>query len=243
MNATLRTIITSPPPIILPSIKPSVAAWYDAKKYMGMNNAVTAKWYDASSNGRNAAMSNLAWTAGSTLSTNGFEVDGIDDFGVIADSAETRLTTGGTLMAWIYPKSLGELLAGYIIDKSTTTGATNGYLFSNYVDNALKLRINDGTATLSTSNAITLNRWQRVVATFNSSGRHLYVNGVDVTASGGSETALPPNVVGDVYVGNRAGATDRTFDGYIDKAAIITRALTPSEIWKDFQNSRRQYGV
>lgn len=169
--------------------------------------------------------------------------DGIDDFIQIADSAATRLTTGGTLAAWIYPKSLGEFNDGRIIDKSADVVATNGYKFAMATSNNLYFRINSGANTASAVNSITLNQWQHVTVIFGSTGRHLYVNGIDVTASGGSETALPPDVAKIVAIGNRAGVTDRTFDGYIDDTMIFTRALSQSEIKYIFKMTAWQYGI
>lgn len=242
MRSAIRQIITAPPPLIPPYLRPFVAAFYDSAKLMGMNNATIAKWFDSSGNGRHATMTGLAWTAGSTLGANGFEVDGVDDVATIADSPATRLTTGGTLTAWIYPKGIGET-GGRIFDKSADLNMTNGYSLYLGSNNTVNFRINVGTITASNANAITYNKFQRAVVTFDATGRHLYVNGKDVTASGGAETALPPDVAGVVAIGNRAGAADRTFDGYIDKPTIITRVLTPWEIFKDFQNTRRHYGV
>lgn len=200
-------------------------------------------WYDASGNGRHMKMSNLAYAAGSNLDANGFDVDGLDDYGSIADSAATRLTGGGTLCAWIKPRTSGEI-SGKIIDKSVDTTGTSGYTLRYATPRTIAININGSVGlTLSSQNVITFNRWQLVAATFNATGRHIYINGVDVTASGGTETALPPDVAGSIVIGNRAGATDRTFDGLIDKPMIINRALTQAEIQQIFGITRKQYGV
>lgn len=199
-------------------------------------------WYDYSGNGRHMKMSNLAYTAGSNLDANGFDVDGVDDYGSIADSAATRLTTGGTLLAWIKPRSIGET-GGRIFDKSISTSAANGYSLYLSEPNRIAATINTGNALISRYNAVPYNAWSFVVITLNSSGRHIYVNGVDVTSAGGTETALPPDVAGPVCIGNRAGATDRTFNGIIDRPMIINRALTQAEIQYLFEATRKYYGV
>ncbi|MDD5395628.1 MAG: LamG domain-containing protein [Thiothrix sp.] len=219
-------------------------AYWEGTRSVLCNPSNKYFWYDYSGNSRHMHMSNLAYAAGSNLdSTYGFSVDGVDDFATITDSAATRLTTGGTLAAWIYPKSLGESDAGKIIDKSTAVAGANGYSLNLYTTQRLSTNVNIGTALLSSNNAITLNKWQFATATFDGTGRHLYVNGVDVTASGGGETALPPDVAGVVCTGNRAGATDRTFNGYIDKPAIFSRALAQREVRQLFNNSRRRFGI
>lgn len=122
-----------------------------------------------------------------------------------------------------------------IIDKSTSDGGINGYFFAtDYYDSKLRFRINGGTSTYSINNSIIINQWNFVVVTFNSSGRKIYANGVDVTATGGSETGLPPNIASAARIGNRAGATDRTFDGFIDDVRIYDAALSSSQIRQNY---------
>lgn len=229
-------------PIIPNSVKGNLLAFYDGGKQMMFNPPVDNTWYDFSGNGRNMTMYNLAYTPLSTISINGFECDGADDYGEITDSAATRLITGGTLTAWIYPKTTGES-GGRIFHKGLNATATNGYLFTIGGSTSLVGIINAGTLLEAKSNAITLNRWQFAAMTFDSTGRHIYVNCIDVTTAGGTQTTLPPDVAGSVAIGNRVGATDRTFDGYIDRAAIFNRALTQPEIKALYQGSRRKYGV
>jgi len=160
-----------------------------------------------------------------------YEFDG-DDYVQIADSQEMRMTQGGTISAWIYPKSGGYY--GRIVDKTTNTGGANGYMFYIESSNRLNLIINNITNTISSNNAITFNQWQFVVATFDSSGRKIYVNGVNVAGSGATETEIPPNVAGVVAIGNRAGATDRTFDGLIDDVRIYKAVLSSSQIKQQY---------
>jgi len=161
-----------------------------------------------------------------------YSFDATDDYVQIADSQEMRMTQGGTIAAWIYPKSRGYY--GRIIDKTTNTGGANGYMFYIESSNRLNLIINNITNTISSNNAITFNQWQFVAATFNSSGRKIYVNGVDITDSGGNATELPPNVAGVVAIGNRAGATDRTFDGLIDDVRIYKAVLSSAQIKQQY---------
>ena len=150
------------------------------------------------------------------------------------------MTAGGTIIAWIYPRSYGET-AGRIIDKSTSSSGADGYMFYIGSGNDLGLRVDGGSITGSSTNDIIMSRWQFVAVTFNSSGRKLYVNGVDRTASGGSETGLPPNIASTIRIGERAAATDRTFDGYIDEIRIYNRTLSNSEILMQYQSEFAKY--
>jgi hypothetical protein len=216
--------------------------YWDGERQVVCNPDLKYFWYDYSANSRHTYLGNLAYAAGSTLSaTNGLELDGVDDYGNIADSAATRLTTGGTLAAWIYPETAGENSSGRIFDKSTDTSGTNGFLVAHGSNNKINAIINAGVTLASNESVITFTAWQHVAVTFDGTGRHIYVNGIDVTASGGAETALPPDVAGVVCVGNRASATDRTFDGYIDRAMMFDRALTPTEILAIYNGTRGKY--
>ena len=163
-----------------------------------------------------------------------YSFDGANSYIELADYSDLRLINGGTISAWIYPRTLGEGSWGAIIDKSSAAGGTNGYAFVLTSSNRLYFQVNAGTALLSSVNAITLNQWQLVTTTFNSLGRKLYINGVDVTASGGTQTALPPDVVGVARIGNRAYTTDITFDGYIDELRIYNAAVPTSKIKEQY---------
>lgn len=164
--------------------------------------------------------------------TGAYFFDGIDDYIEMPDSQNLRMTSGGTISAWIYPRTLGENGYGRIVDKTTLTDGTNGYLFDVNTNNTIAFQAGSTAQITSSTNAITLNAWNHVAVTFDSSGRKLYANGVLV---GSDATAtLPPNVAGAVRIGNRAGATDRTFDGYIDDVRFYNRVLGATEIKNNY---------
>ena len=156
-----------------------------------------------------------------------YSFNGTDDYIEIADNQELRMTQGGTIAAWIYPKSAGED-SGRIIDKSENTALKNGYGF--YVTSNKNLGFGiSSTRTYSSNNSIIYNQWQFVVVVFNSLGRKIYINGIDATGSGGSETVLPLNVAGVVRIGNSLSLS-RTFDGLIDDVRVYNIALSTSQI-------------
>ena len=239
--ATRQAVILSPRPEIPNSVRNNLLAYYSGKKLNGWNNATDKKWYDSSGNGRHADMVNLAYTGNSNLDAYGFNVDGVDDFATIADSAATRLTGGGTLFVWIKPVDAGEVNVGRIFDKSTNATGGGGYMLRCATTNRLVVYVNNGTPLVSTDNAFTARAWQLVAVTIDSSGRALYVNAVNKTNTGGSETALPPNTVGSIAIGNRAEFTDATFNGQIDRAGICNRALSQAEIYQIYMATRRFY--
>ena len=172
-----------------------------------------------------------------------YSFDGQDDYIEIADSQEMRLIQGGAIAAWIYPKSWGGAGYGRLIDKSNGMDGENGYIIY-FSGGYLKIKINAGTA-ITTSIKTNLNQWQFVTFTFNSSERKIYVNGIEVTSSNGNLTELPPNIAGMVTIGNRAAATDRTFNGFIDDVRIYNAVLSSSQIKQNYiasLNSMLSYG-
>jgi len=154
--------------------------------------------------------------------------DGIDDYIEITDSQEMRMVHGGTITAWINPKTCGENGWGRLIDKSVSTSAGNGYMIW-FELNYIKFQTS-GSSHLLSSSSLKFNSWQFVTVSFNNFGRRIYIDGVNVTASGGSDTLLPPDIAGVVSIGNRASASDRTFDGEIDDVRIYDAALSIGQI-------------
>lgn len=155
------------------------------------------------------------------------------DYIEILDSPALRLSNGGTISMWAYPRVVGP---GRGIDKTTDVNGSNGYLLLPCFTNNAAIFIS-GPYLYSLGNAVSLNRWSLITVTFNSSGRKMYVNGVDSTSSGGGETALPPanpSPVPNIRIGNRAGATDRIFDGMIDEVSIYDTVFSTSQVQEKY---------
>jgi hypothetical protein len=188
--------------------------------------------YDATGNGHDGTASQTTELMAADGKLGGaLSFNGTSDYVEIADAADLRLTDGGAILAWINPTSLGEGDAGRIVDKSTTATAGAGYAFALSAGNKLSFRVaGDAEPTLSSANAITLATWQHVAVVFDGYGRRLYVNGIDVTASGSDATRLPPASTAALRLGNRSGATDASFNGPVDDVRIYQRPLSRREI-------------
>lgn len=159
-----------------------------------------------------------------------YSFDGTDDYIELPDAADLRMVSGGTISAWINPKSSGEGY-GRIVDKSTSTSGASGYIF--YLDNsALCFNINGVRGFCSSTGKIAYNQWQLATITFNNLGASLYVNGVKVNVD--NSTAMPPDVSRAVRIGQRSGGDDRTFDGYIDEARFFNALIPTSQIKEQY---------
>ena len=157
------------------------------------------------------------------------------DYIEISDNPSLDMVSGLTLQAWVNPESYANWGMG-IIDKSSFEGAGGNYRLSiNYIENRASFRIkldgfvNDLMAfeVLTSTNAIPLDEWTHIAATYDNSSMKIYINGVLDT-----EKAVSGKLVIDDYpvrIGQYLGS-NRYFDGVIDEVAIYSSALSASEI-------------
>lgn len=190
-------------------------------------NGTIGEIIDLSGNGNHGTAKNGATTAADgKLGRGSSDLDHTTpQYIQMADSQGLRLINGGTIAAWINPASAGEANNGRIIDKGG-----NHYGLVTQVDGSIRLAIG-GTFTDSSAGAITYGGgWQHVVVTFDSSGRKVYINGVEDTASGGVLTSLPADVTSIIRIGARATSATRGFDGFMDEVTIWDRVISSSEV-------------
>jgi hypothetical protein len=177
------------------------------------------------------------------------DFDAVDDLVSVNASASLNdlfSANGGTLSAWVNPRSMGESDFSSIIGKDDagpsnegwklsfgdSGGGTNRVIFTqDYSTTGLQRR--------SVDNALNLNEWQYLVVTWdgtnNASNVHIYRNGIEVLYSStingvgtfGSD-ALEPLSIGNF----RAGTL--TFDGLIDDVRIYNYARSPAQIAWDY---------
>lgn len=150
--------------------------------------------------------------------------DGVDDYVEVPDAAALRMTSGGAIAASFTADTLGGGSAGRIVDKGAWwLGLAAGPRLEFGV-------LNDpGGTTRSTAGSIVLGAACHVVVSFDAYGRRIFVNGEDITDSGGSLTRLPPTSIAALRIGNRSGATDRAFDGRISDLRLYARPISLQE--------------
>ena len=180
---------------------------------------------------------NHGTNSGATATTTGFNdggafsFDGVDDKITTALTSNTELTGGFTISTWIYPESLGENNAGYIMDKSADANGSAGFLYGLDSSNRIRLRVNSGTGVYTANNAFEFDEWTNVVTTVEADATvSHYING-ELSGTPATTGALASITTSNpLIVGNRFVATDRTFDGSIDSPKIYNRALSADEI-------------
>jgi hypothetical protein len=203
---------------------------------------------DSSSNGNDGLTISVIASSGQVAGSGSF--DGLNSKinAQSAASVDNIFVGGGAISAWINPVSWGEGGYGRIADKGTTTSgaqgwgfqvagttASNGYLLfeSDFTVNTGRWETAPGT--------ISLNVWQNVVVVYDNSSAanvpKIYVNGTLLSLNVRSTPAgvARSDVAQDLTIGNRSGASDRTFSGRIDEVRISSASLSADQINADYK--------
>ena len=145
----------------------------------------------------------------------------------VPDAPELRLTTGMSMMAWVYPKAIGAMR---LIDKGIA-GQDDAYMVDTYPNNNLRVITSRGSMNLDTT-TLPLNSWTHVAVTYDGKELRLYLNGIllkEIAATGVlSATPVP------LHLGADSGGGS-LFNGILDGVMLWNRALTAEEIGKYMQ--------
>jgi hypothetical protein len=144
--------------------------------------------------------------------------------------------TAITLEAWIYPTNFLDAAHKNTIIGKDYWGAGNneGFAFRYGSGNrTLSFVVSNGTTgwnEVTAINALTLNTWQHVAATYNGSAMKIYVNGIQV-GSLNRTGAIPPSAR-DLLIG-QCPAAARYMNGSIDEVRIWNIARSAQDISND----------
>ena len=189
-----------------------------------------------------------------------YEFDSVDDL-VQINTQGTSLNNicgtnaddgvvGCTVSAWIYPYSQGESNAGIIIKKTDEINVLRTFNLSFRSTTTLSLRFNYGYGTValnqeSVNNAVVLNKWQHVAATYHTNGGLLatnvkiYVNGIEVSSYQNSSNGVlsaHSDASGTYAIGNNPFTANSTFHGKISQIKMCNRALSSNEVFALYSN-------
>jgi hypothetical protein len=166
-----------------------------------------------------------------------------------AASVDNLFAGGGTISAWINPVSWGEGGYGRIADKGTTTSGAQGWGFQVAGTDAADGYLNfesDFTTNIgrwrTAAGSVAQGSWQNVVLVYDNSSLanvpKIYIDGnqVAVTQMSAPAGTARSDAAQDLYIGNRSGASDRTFSGRIDEIRFSATALTADQIRADYKS-------
>jgi hypothetical protein len=137
-----------------------------------------------------------------------------------------------TITAWIYPQTFG--FCSRVIDFGNGPASDNILLafecgssllpaFGLYSGSILISQFNSG-------QALTLNTWQFLAATYDGSNMYIYINGVLLASDTFVYYALPSMIRVNNYIGKSNWAVDGYTDSYVDDLRFYRISLTQSQI-------------
>ncbi|MEJ2248441.1 MAG: LamG domain-containing protein [Candidatus Lokiarchaeota archaeon] len=186
----------------------------------------------------------------------GRDYDGVDDYSNMysGSSIDNVFNGGATISTWIYPEGWGGGGYGRILDKSTSTGGSDGWVMC--LDGVVNvpyqlLFYRDFSANrglwYTGQDTISLNQWQYVVVCYDDSSPSndptIFINGVSQTITedvGATPSGIATNDASqDLYIGNFEGGTEagsRGFDGLIDEVRISSGIKSSGWIQTEYNN-------
>ena len=194
----------------------SLSAYYTFDRIGGNSDA-----YDYSGNGNNGTLTSVVLNESGRFGR-GYEFNGDDS---LIDTGSDFIGDGAdSVCAWIYPIG-GDLVVSQRI-------IANGKIFFLFQKGADKMDFsstNGVTEAFSSDGSITLNTWQHVCGTRNSTGNaNLYVNGV-LSGDANQDSGTPESGTTNLFIGSNSAGT-RGFNGTIDDLLIFSKELTATEI-------------
>ena len=172
--------------------------------------------------------------------------EGSDETVIVADTSNDNddiFDGGGSVSAWIHPIGIGESSEGCIISKTNGTAGESGWILRMEGESGSTceigfLRGHDSTdgSWDTDDRVITYGKWTHIVITYDDDavGNNpiFYINGsavdsADVVTPVGNEESDASQVL---TIGNRTGATDRTFAGCITEVSLWGTVLSVSEV-------------
>ncbi len=139
-----------------------------------------------------------------------------------------------TIAAWINADDFG-IYDARIVSKSTSAAANDHlWMLSTISGQRLRFRLktDDGNSTatlIGTGGALTAGTWHFVAATYDGVAMRLFIDGVEVGATGKTGAiATDPTI--DAWIGDNPGTGAQPFDGRIDELRIHTRAMDAAEL-------------
>ncbi|MBS1583516.1 MAG: fibronectin type III domain-containing protein [Bacteroidetes bacterium] len=164
------------------------------------------------------------------LGQNALSFDGVNDMVNCGTNASINVTGSTfTMEAWVYPTSFRpNVWQGDVINREGTAIYTLRVGGTGQVNAAVKTA--SGTSDFQTgNNAVVLNTWQHVAATYDGAFVRIYVNGVEV-ANNARTGNMTSDATTPLAIGNSFAFPDRCFPGKIDEVRIWNVVRTPSEL-------------
>jgi hypothetical protein len=195
--------------------------------------------------GRNNFATSLNGPTYSSSNRGSIVFDGVDDRIIISYDTSLKPATAITMEAFCYIQNNGTSWASLIqYPQNSSSHIANYFDWSIYLgmpSRILHTRI-DGETASSPGSVWNFDEWVYVAITFENQSVKYYVNGVSVGSSSISKTSITYDANNPVVIGTNA-AGGEPFEGKLGYIKIYNRALTATEIQKNFNAQRGRFGI
>lgn len=175
----------------------------------------------------------------SVPTTNGtaLDFDGAND--LVNTNFIMPATSTFSIETWVYPRSTNydRFISNYastvhgsiILDSYNTTDNGRAVRFNIYGPGNVLFNI-------GAANALTLNTWNHIAATFNNGAMSIYVNGFEVANATAPFTSIPQIASNFVFGEDKVIGTPEYLNGKMDEVRFWNKALSQAEIMADMNN-------
>lgn len=190
--------------------------------------------YDTSGNGSTGTLTNSpSWSTGKIGGALSFSGNKYVDAG---DTNSLKLTSTGTLEAWIYPRAYPTAGSWSVVASKGNWGAGRNEYSIYYQASSSNIRFeiagSSATPFATTANTNTpLNRWSHLALTFDGTNIQGYVNGVPVGTSVSQQSQVADTTGYNFMIGGRSGLY--ALDGIIDQVSTYNYARTAGQVVED----------
>jgi hypothetical protein len=185
---------------------------------------------DASGNANDGMIQGATWTQGKYGHALAF--DGKTAWVRVANTPSLALTTGLTLVAWVYPAVLGADWKAVLVKEQASGPAGAAYYL--YADSPADQPATgvfiDGYQDLFGGGRLVPHTWTHLAATYDGIMQRLYLNGIEVASR--AKTGSLAASGGPLGIGSDS-AWWETFEGRIDEVRLYNRALSAAELQRD----------
>jgi hypothetical protein len=216
-----------------PYVKSGLVLWLDGADFK--NSPQTTSWIDRSGNGNNAIPANFNYTTSSgSDGNNGVVFDGINDNMKILHNA-SLMPNDITISVLINANNWSSPVASNLIIKRD---ATNSYFFFADTTGALSF---DWSTRWNIAYTVPTSRWVSLTITRDATKRKLYVDGALVTET--TDVGADPIGTSDLYIGADINGNRYFYNGSMRSIAMYNRALTATEIDKNYNADKLRFNL
>jgi hypothetical protein len=168
-----------------------------------------------------------------------YEFDGVNDTIAVPSNSLLQNPADLTVEAWVRPKNnvpANQIVASYLNSADNTGWELRLVDSGGTLNQVIRRGDGGGTSILTGSEAVWVNRWSYIAATFSrAEGSKLYRNGM-LVGGNSSDTGPWPNPTLSNFTigGNASGCATCFFNGSIDEVRLYNKSLSEKQIYERY---------